>query len=412
MRAELLGIGTEILLGQIANTNAQWISERLAEIGVDVLHHQVVGDNVGRIAEALRLALSRADVAIATGGLGPTGDDVTRQGLAEALGVALERRPEIEDFLREKFRRLGRDMPESNLVQADVPVGARYVLPQRGTAPGLIAEARGRRVYVVPGVPAEMREMMEGTILPELRQLVGRVTIVSRLLRTTGIPEARVAELLEDLFEGSVNPTVAYLAGAGEVRVRLTAKAETPEDAAALIDPVEADVRARLGTAVFGAGQDEVLERVVGRLLAERRLTLACAESLTAGGLAARITSVPGASAYFRGSAVCYSAAAKRDVLAVPQQVLDAAGMVSEECALAMAGGARKAFGADVGLATTGVAGPEPLEGKPPGTVFVALVADGSEQTRGFRAPGDREQVRRWSEQAALDLLRRHLAAD
>ncbi|HEX2030379.1 MAG TPA: competence/damage-inducible protein A [Actinomycetota bacterium] len=411
MRAEVIGVGTEILLGQIANTNARWISERLAEIGVDVLHHQVVGDNVGRIADTFRLALSRAEVVIATGGLGPTGDDVTRQGLAGALSVPLERRPEIEEYLREKFRRLGREMPESNLVQADVPAGARYILPERGTAPGLVAEAGGRRVYVVPGVPAEMREMMEGTILPELRELAGRLTIVSRLLRTTGVAEARVAELLEDLFEGSVNPTVAYLAGSGEVRVRLTAKAETPEAAAALIEPVEAEVRARLGDAVFGVGEEEVLERVVGRLLRERGLTLACAESLTGGGLAARITSVPGASAYFRGSAVCYAPEAKRDLLAVPQEIVDGFGTVSEECALAMAAGARKAFGADVGLAATGVAGPDPLEGKPPGTVFVALAADGAEQARGFRAPGDREQIRRWAEQAALDLLRRHLAA-
>ncbi|MGH2723255.1 MAG: competence/damage-inducible protein A [Actinomycetota bacterium] len=411
MRAEVVGIGTEILLGQIANTNAQHISRRLAEIGVDVLHHQVVGDNVGRIAEAFRLAISRSDVAIATGGLGPTGDDVTRQGVARALGLRLVRRHEIEEFLREKFRALGREMPESNLVQADVPEGARYILPERGTAPGLALEAEGGRLYVVPGVPAEMREMLEGVIVPELVELVGRVTIRSRVLRTTGIPEARVGELLRDLFESHTNPTVAFLASAGEVRVRLTAKAGTPEEAEALIAPVEREVRERLGEAVFGADEEQ-LEAVVGRLVEERGASIACAESLTGGELGARITSVPRASTYFKGSAVCYSPDAKREVLGVPQEIIDGPGTVSEECAVAMAQGARKVFGADVALSTTGVAGPDALEGQPPGTVWVALAADGATEARTFRAPGGREQVRRWAEQAALDLLRRHLLGE
>jgi nicotinamide-nucleotide amidase len=410
VRAEILGIGTEILLGQIANSNAQWISQRLAEIGVDVLHHQAVGDNVDRIAEAFRVALDRADVVVATGGLGPTGDDITRQGLAQVLGLRLERRPEIEEYLREKFRRMNRDMPQSNLVQADVPEGARYILPQRGTAPGLVVESEGRRVYAIPGVPAEMREMMEGSILPELRAAAGPSTLVSRVLRVTGIAEAKVGEVLEDVFTSSTNPTLAYLASAGEVRLRLSAKAPSRGEAEALIEPVERTIRERLGGAVFGAGEDE-LEAVVGRLLAERKLHVACAESLTGGGLAARITSVPSASRYFAGSAVTYSPDAKRAVLGVSEETLAEHGTVSEVCAREMARGARTAFGADVAVSTTGVAGPEPLEGHEPGTVWVALAADGTEEARTFRAPGDREQVRRWAEQAALDLLRKHLLA-
>jgi nicotinamide-nucleotide amidase len=410
MRAEIVGIGTEILLGQIANSNAQWISQRLAAVGIDVLHHQVVGDNVDRIAGAFRLALDRADVVIATGGLGPTGDDVTRQGVAEALGLRIERRPEIEDFLREKFRRLGREMPESNLIQADVPEGARYILPERGTAPGLALATDGRRLYAVPGVPAEMREMMEGTILPELREAAGPATLVSRVLRVTGIPEARVGELLEDLFQEAENPTLAYLASAGEVRLRLSAKAETREDAEALIEPLEKDVRVRLGEAVFGSDEEE-LESVVGRLLAERHVTLACAESLTGGGLATRITSIPTASTYFTGGAVAYSPDAKKAVLGVSPETIAEHGTVSERCALEMARGARRVFGASIGISTTGVAGPDELEGKPPGTVWVALAAEGADVARTFRAPGDREQVRRWAEQAALDLLRKHLLA-
>jgi nicotinamide-nucleotide amidase len=411
VRAEIIGVGTEILLGQIANTNAQWMSQRLAEIGVDVLHHQTVGDNVGRIADAIRLARSRADVVLLTGGLGPTGDDITREALAEALGLRLVRRPEIEEYLREKYRQLGRDMPVSNLVQADVPEGARYLLPDRGTAPGLAVQLDGAtRLYAVPGVPAEMREMMEGTILPELEGILGPQGIMSRVLKVVGTPEARVGELLEDVFRESTNPTVAYLASAGEVRVRLTAKAATSEDAAALIAPVEAEVRSRLGIAVFGADDDE-LEAVLGRLVEERGLTVAVAESLTGGAVAARIVNVPHSSRYFRGGVVAYTPEVKRDLLGVAQATLDGPGVVSEECAVEMATGVRKAFGADVGIATTGVAGPEPLEGQPPGEVWVAVSGPGGEEARRFVAPGDREQVRRWAEQSALDLARRHLLA-
>lgn len=407
MRAEVLAVGTELLLGQIANTNAQKISRRLAEIGVDVHHHQAVGDNVDRIADAVRLALSRSDVVILTGGLGPTDDDVTREGVAAALGLELVRVPEIESHLREKFERLGREMPESNLRQCDVPDGAQYILPDRGTAPGLVVEQDGRRLYAVPGVPAEMLEMLEEVIVPELAEAAGGKTILSRTIRVVGVPEARVGELLGDLFRGVVNPSIAYLASEGEVRIRLTAKAATQADAVRLIVPVEAEVRRRLGEAVF-AVDEENLEALVGRLLAERNLTVACAESLTGGELSARITSVPGASDYFAGSVVAYTEQAKRDLLGVSDAVL-AEALVSEACAREMARGVRKALGAHIGLGLTGAAGPEEHGGKPPGTVCVALSADDREESREFRAPGDRAQARRWAAQAALDLLRRYL---
>jgi nicotinamide-nucleotide amidase len=409
MRAEVVGIGTELLLGQIPNDNARWISERLAEIGVDTLHHQAVGDNLERIAAVFGLALSRADVVIATGGLGPTQDDITREGLAAALGVPMVRHPEIEEFLRERFHGLRREMPESNLRQADVPEGARYLLPQRGTAPGLAMEtADGKRVYAVPGVPAEMREMMGGTFLPELATLAGPSAIVSRVVKVTGVAEAKVAETLDDLFRGSSNPSVAYLASAGEVRVRLTAKASSRDEAQDVIGPLAEEVERRLGDHVFSSN-DEALEEVVGRLLKERSLTVAAAESLTGGGLAVRLSSAPGSSATFVGSAVCYTAEAKRDVLGVRQDTIDGPGVVSEECAREMAAGARRIFGADIGVSLTGVAGPEEHDGKPVGTVCVGLAWDGGEGSQEFRAPGDRDQVRRWAEQSALDLLRRHL---
>lgn len=408
MRAEILGVGTELLLGQIANTNAQWISERLAEIGVDVLRHEVVGDNAERIVDAFALAASRADVVIATGGLGPTQDDITRPALAAAAGLELVRHPEIEEALRERFARMGREMPGSNLLQADVPDGGRTITPQRGSAPGLVVQIGSARVYALPGVPAEMREMMEGTVLPELAALVGPSAIASRSLRCVGMAESRIAELLDDLFVGSTNPTVAYLAGGGEVKVRLTAKAASLGEAQELIRPLAEEVVARLGDVVFTTG-DEELEQVVGRELKARGLTLACAESLTGGGLAARLSAAPGSSGFFRGSAVCYTAQAKIEVLGVSQATIYGPGLVSEACAREMAAGARRIFSADIGIATTGVAGPEPHGGEPPGRVWLALDAEERTHARGMRLPGDREQVQRWTEEAALDLVRRFL---
>ena len=409
MRAEIIGVGTELLLGQICNDNARWMSERLAEIGVDVVFHQVVGDNEARIADTFRLALSRADVVLSTGGLGPTQDDITREALAAALGVPLVRRPEIEDFLRHRFAQFGREMPESNLRQADVPEGAGHVLPERGTAPGLIVEAEGgKRVYAMAGVPAEMREMMTGTFLPELAELAGPAAIASRLVRATGIAEAKVAELLDDLFRGSTNPSVAYLAGGGEVRVRVTAKASTRAEAREILAPLAAEVARRLGRHVY-TEDDEELEQVVGRSLQAARLTIAAAESVSGGGLAVRLSRAPGSSSFFKGSAVCYTAESKERVLGVSRQTLEGPGVVSEQCAREMAAGARRVFEADLGVSLTGVAGPEPHGGKPPGTVCVGLAWEDGDEARSIRAPGDRDMVRRWAEQAALDAVRLHL---
>jgi nicotinamide-nucleotide amidase len=407
VRAEIVAVGTELLIGQIANTNARWMSERLAELGIDVLHHQVVGDNEPRIVEAIELAASRSDVVLVTGGLGPTQDDVTRPALAEAAGARLVRHVDIEETLRERFLVRGRDMPSSNLAQADVPEGGRSITPERGTAPGLVVSIGGATVYAIPGVPPEMREMMEGTILPELSMLAGPASLVSRTLRVYGLAESRISELLDDVFHASTNPTVAYLAGGGEVHVRLTAKG-LPAEADALLDPLEERVRERLGDHVYGSG-DDAMELVVGRLLAERGRTLACAESLTGGGLGERITAVPGASAYFLGSAVTYSIEAKRSILHVSSETLAGPGPVSRECAAEMAAGARRLFGADVAVALTGAAGPEAHGGAEPGQVWIGVDADGVEHQYGFRWPFDRELIRRFAEMAALDLVRRHL---
>jgi nicotinamide-nucleotide amidase len=409
LRVEIVAVGTELLLGQIANTNARWMSERIAEVGADVSHHQAVGDNMGRIVEALRLAVSRSDVVVVTGGLGPTQDDITRDALARLMDAPMERKSEIEELLRAKFAGFGRGpMPENNLRQADVPRGARWIMPELGTAPGLIVDVGGVRVYLVPGVPAEMIEMMGTTILPEIVSLTGAGVVRSKTLRCTGIGESRVAELVADLFDSSSNPSLAYLATLGEVKVRITAKASSVQEADLLIAPLASAVAQRLGDDVFSQ-DDESLEEAVGRLLLDRSKTLACAESLTGGGVGARITSVPGASAYFVGSAVVYTEKAKRDVLGVKAETLAKEGPVSRGCAREMAAGARAVFEADLALALTGAAGPQAHAGAEPGTVWLALDSPDVQHERGYVSAGGRERVRRWAEQAGLDLLRRYL---
>jgi nicotinamide-nucleotide amidase len=409
VRAEIVAVGTELLLGQIANTNARWMSEQVAAVGVDVLHHQVVGDNLERVAAALELAASRADVVLVTGGLGPTQDDLTREAIALVAGAPLRRHPELEAMLREKFRGFsGAAMPRNNLQQADVPEGARYLVPERGTAPGLVVDLPGgATLYAMAGVPLEMVEIMERTVLPELAQRTD-ASIVSRVLRVTGMGESAVAEALADLFAGSVNPTVAFLATGGEVKVRLTAKGATVEEAERLISPLADEVATRLGDVVFST-RNESLEETVLRLGGERGITICTAESLTGGGVSARLTSVPGASAVFLGGVVAYGARAKREVLGVTQATLDGPGVVSEACAREMAAGARRRLAADVALALTGVAGPEPHGGEAPGLIWIALEAPDLAHARGFRVSGERDRIVRWAQQAGLDLLRRYL---
>lgn len=410
VRVEVVGVGTELLLGQIANTNARWIGERLAEIGADVLFHQVVGDNLGRIVSVLELAASRTDVVITTGGLGPTEDDITRDAIARVMGVPLDRDPGLERWLRERFAGFGAgSMPENNLRQADVPRGARTIENDRGSAPGLVADlAGGVRIYVLPGVPAEMIAMMRSTVLPELGASIGAAVLRSRTLRCVGIGESRVAEMLADLFPAASNPSLAYLASAGEVKVRLTAKADTVEQAEAMIAPLATEVHRRLGDLVFTL-DDETLEEAVSRLLLASGRRLACAESLTGGSVGARMTAAEGASKVFVGSAVVYTAEAKRRVLGVSRETIEGPGVVSRECALEMAAGARRLYGADVAVSLTGAAGPDPHDGAEPGTVWIGLDAEGVTHARGYVASGERARVRRWAEQASLDIVRRFL---
>ena len=405
MKVEIVAIGTEMLLGQIVNANAATIAGRLADHGLAHHFQGVVGDNPGRMAEAMRIAIDRSDALILTGGIGPTKDDVTREVVADIAGVPLVFDEEFADALRRRWEATGREFPESNLRQAYRPEGSRVVPNRKGTAPGFMAHVDGCWVIALPGVPQEMVAMLDGHVLPFLAaEAGGGGVVVSRLLRSWGISEAKVGEMLDDLFVGSTNPTVAFLASSGVIKVRLTARADSESEAFGLIAPIEDEVRRRLGRAVFGV-DDDTIETVLHAKLLERGWTIATAESATAGLVASRLTAVPGASAVFRGSIGAYAIDVKTDVLGVDADVIDAHGVVSEETALAMARRARDLIGADVAVSVTGSAGPDPLEVEA-GTMCVAVVTPGGERVRTFRMPGDRERVRTYTATAALHQIR------
>ena len=414
MRIDILAVGTELLLGQIADTNSAWLGEQLAAVGVDSHFHQAVGDNQVRIVLALRTALARSDGVIVCGGLGPTPDDITRDAITEVMNVPLVRDVAIVENIRRIFESRGREMTENNARQADVPQGAATI-PPAGTAPGLICVVGGKVVYALPGVPYEMSEMFTRAVLPDLCKRLGDQnaagTITSRVLRTWGLSESALAELLapriEALDAGPDNPTIAFLASGIEgIKVRITAKAPDTATAAAMLAEEEAHVREVVGEAVFGVDA-ETMESVLGTALAARGLTLGLAESLTGGLVASRLASVTGASAWLRGSIVAYSPEVKFSVLGVPDGPV-----VTESAARAMAEGARRVLGADIGLALTGVAGPDPSEGRTPGTVIIALALPGRDiESVEVRLPGDRERVRQYATISALDLLRRRLVA-
>jgi len=411
MRAEVVAVGTELLLGDIANTNAQTIGQELARIGVDCLVHTAVGDNIERIAEAITGALARADAVIITGGIGPTQDDVTREAIALATNDSLITDPTLRADLEAKFAHLGRPMATINVRQAERPERARSIPNPIGTAPGVLAEHDGTPVYALPGVPHEMIAMLHASVLPDLARRAGSASsIVSRVVRVVGMTESGVAEALGPTWQrlGPGEATIAFLAGGGEVRVRLTAKAPSESAAAGRLDDVEAEVRHVLGPAVVGGG-DDTLELVVGRLLAERGWTLATAESVTGGLIAARITDVPGASATFRGGVVAYATDAKPTTLGVDEELIEMHGVVSGPVARAMARGARAALDADVGLATTGVAGPTELDRVPVGTIVVAVSGPLGDADREVRLPGERHTIRRLATTTALNLLRLYL---
>ena len=408
MRCDVVAIGTELLLGQIVDTNSEWIGEQLAIAGVDS-HFQVkVGDNLRRIVLALRESLARSDAVIACGGLGPTQDDITREAIAEVLNVPLRRDPALVDRVRTMFQARGRQMSDNNLRQADVPEGATIIPQVRGTAPGLICPVGHKVIYAVPGVPHEMEEMVLRAVLPDLQARSGATaTIRSRTLRTWGLAESALAEVVGprlEALERTGNPTIAFLASGIEgIKVRITAKAGDEAADRALLDAEESELRALLGDVVFGV-DDETMEAAVARLLIDAGLSLGLAESLTGGLVGARLTAVPGASDWFRGSIVAYDSAVKHRLLGVPDGPV-----VSEQAALAMATGSAKVLAADVGLGVTGVAGPTEQDGQPVGTVWMGLAMDGEADAVRVQLPGDRDRIRQFAAISLLDLLRRRL---
>ena len=420
MRCDVLAVGTELLLGQIVDTNSSWLGENLAMHGFDSLSQVKVGDNIGRITGHLRRMLSESDAVIMCGGLGPTHDDLTREAISEVMGVELHLDEDVADVIRHLFSSRNRTMPENNLRQAMVPEGAMIIPQTRGTAPGLICpvviETESgpveRVVYAVPGVPHEMREMFERAILPDLQRRSGEHwTIASRTLRTWGESESGLNERLDDIIhdlDAEGNPTLAFLASGWEgLKVRLTGRAPDEGAAAALLAPWEKKIREVLGDQVFGVDND-TMESVVLDLLRAQGWTLALAESVTGGLVSGRLTGVAGASEVFRGAVVSYASEVKFDVLGVEEGPV-----VTEEAAIAMAEGVRKVLGADVGLALTGVAGPSEQDGMRPGTLFAAVALPDGEPDRVIsvhvRLPGDREMMRQLSVISALDLLRKRL---
>ncbi len=428
MRCEVVAVGTELLLGQVVDTNSAWIGEQLALAGIDCFFQSKVGDNHERMRAVISQALDRSDAVIVCGGLGPTQDDITREVIADVMGVDLVLDRDVEARIRKVFEARGRSMPANNLRQAMVPVGAQVIPKQLGTAPGLICPVGADRdggavaegvgagqkvIYAVPGVPAEMRAMVTDTVIDDLRSRAGQDAVIkSRVLRIWGTSESGLAEILSPrideldslLAAGERMCTLAFLASGVEgLKVRITAKAATEAEADVMLAAEARELSALLGEVVFST-DDETMEVVVVRLLEELGLTMGTAESVTGGLVAARLTAAPGASKVLRGGLVSYASEVKYSLLGVPEGPV-----VTAEAAQAMAAGVCALVGCEVGVATTGVAGPESQEGVPVGTVFVGLCLHGETSSQELRLPGDRDLVQQLAAISALDLLRRRL---
>jgi nicotinamide-nucleotide amidase len=409
VRAEVVAVGTELLLGQIVDTNSAWLGEQLALAGIDCHHHSTVGDNLDRIVDTLERALDRADAVVVCGGLGPTQDDITRDAIARVMGVELEIDEDVAARIEAMFSARGRRMPASNMRQAEVPAGARAIHdPQPGTAPGLICPVGDKVIYALPGVPHELEAIVSKAVLPDLRERNDDPSVIlSRTLRTWGESESGLAERIApriDALDRTGNPTIAFLASGIEgIKIRITAKAPDEATARDVLAAEEAELRAMLGSLVFGV-DDESMEHAVAVLLDAQGLTLAVAESLTGGLVAARLVNVAGASGFFTGAIVAYDSAVKYDLLDVPEGPV-----VSEQAARAMAEGVRRRLRADVGLSATGVAGPAEQDAQPPGTVFLGMAIGDDVEVQKLQLPGDRDRIRQYSCISLLNMLRLRL---
>lgn len=410
MIAELISVGTELLLGNIVNTNTRFLAEQCALLGLSMYYQEVVGDNRERLAQTLRTALGRSDVVILTGGLGPTEDDLTKEVCAEEMGFSLVEDAHTRERIEQYFKNsIYKEIPDNNWKQAVVPEGAIVLDNDNGTAPGLILEKDGKSVILLPGPPAEMCPLFTEQVFPYLKKLQPEV-IRSQMVKVCGIGESRVEELLLDLIDGQKNPTIATYAKTGEVHIRVTAKAADEDEAKKLVKPVVKEIKNRLGDCVYSVREDETLEQAVVKLLKKYELTVTTAESCTGGLLAGRIVNVPGASEVFAEGFITYSNKAKRKRLDVSKSTLKKYGAVSEQTAKEMAIGGVFATDCDACVAVTGVAGPDGgTEEKPVGLVYIATYMKDKVNVEEYRFKGNRAKVREQAVVKALDLLRRSI---
>lgn len=411
MRAEILSVGTELLLGDILNTNAQYISRELANLGVNVYYQTVVGDNPERLKNAYNFALSRADIVITTGGLGPTKDDLTKEIAAEYFNKKLVLDNNSLEEILTFFKKINREVSENNRKQAYFPEGCIILKNNNGTAPGCIIEENNKIAILLPGPPKEMVPMLNEGVIPYLKKFQDG-TLISKVLRITGIGESSVDNLIGYIIDRQTNPTVAPYAKDNEVTLRLTAKANSEEEAYKLIVPVEKEIRDKLGDINVYGVENESVEEIVAKLLIENKLTIATAESCTGGLLAGKLINYPGISSVFLEGAVTYSNTAKINRLKVKEDTLNKFGAVSSECAAEMAEGIAKAAGTNVGVSTTGIAGPGGgTDEKPVGLVYAGIYINGVVKTKELNLVGNRQKVRDRAVASTLDWLRRELIA-
>lgn len=410
MRCEIIAVGTELLMGQIVNSNGATLARELAGLGIGVYHQTVVGDNEHRLADAFSLALTRAELILFSGGLGPTEDDITRETVAKVLGLPLEESDFWMEKMHEFFKRIKRPVAESNFRQAMLPRGARLLPNDRGTAPGIYLEHDGRIIVLLPGPPGELIPMFQGQVIPllqqKLEQTQSQAVLRSKVLRITGLGESVVTDRIKDLLKRQGNPTIAPLAKRNEVTLRITAHAPDVETAERMLEEKALEICEILGDSVYGEGET-ALEFSVADLLIKKNLTIAVAESCSGGLLSHRLTNVPGSSVYMLAGLVTYSNEAKENFLGVDPQFIAARGAVSDGVAIQMAAGARRSTGADIGVGITGIAGPDGgTEEKPVGLTFIALEAEGFYYCRQYEFWGNREEVKERATQTALHLLR------
>ncbi len=409
MKAEILAVGTELLMGQIVNTNAQYLSSKLPDVGISVYYHSVVGDNPGRLRESLELALERCDVVIATGGLGPTQDDLTKETISEICGRRLVLHQESLDAIKAFFKKIGREMTHNNEKQAYMPENCTVLKNNNGTAPGCIIEQGEKVIVMLPGPPSEMKPMFDDFVFPYFRDR-SSYTIESKFLRVFGIGESAMETKILDLIEGQTNPTIATYAKEGEVTIRVSARVERGKDAEMLLRPVIEEIRKRTGDSLYSE-EDHTLDQVAAELLSRHKLTLATAESCTGGLISQMLTDIPGISGVFMGGAVTYSNDAKEEYLGVKKETLLQHGAVSRQTAGEMAAGVRSRLKTDIGVAVTGIAGPDGgTPQKPVGLVYIGLFSEKGTVTKELRLLGNRKRIRTITALHVFDMIRRHIS--